>query len=81
MNLKFVITFFLLTGINLKIQAQIENKNNSIKFEVIEDDFKKPAGLELPAIKLPSIIKPQNPFNENYKFLIKWAQKNKSNQT
>ncbi len=62
MNLKFVITFFLLTGINLKIQAQIENKNNSIKFEVIEDDFKTPAGLELPAIKLPSIIKPNNPF-------------------
>ena len=48
--------------LNLTILAQIENKNNTIKFEVIEDDFKTPAGLELPAIKLPSIIKPQNLF-------------------
>ena len=49
-------------GVNLTILAQIENKNNTIKFEVIEDDFKTPAGLKLPAIKLPSIIKPNNPF-------------------
>eukprot|EP01044_Picomonas_judraskeda_P042707 COSAG03_NODE_22111_length_295_cov_0.790816_1_plen_29_part_10 len=27
-------------GVNLTILAQIENKNNTIKFEVIEDDFK-----------------------------------------
>ena len=62
MNLKRIITFFFLIGANLMIRAQIENKNNSIKFEVIEDDFKTPAGLELPAIKLPSIIKPNKPF-------------------
>ena len=46
-------------GVNLTILAQIEKKNNTIKFEVIEEDFKTPEGLELPAIKLPSIIKPK----------------------
>ena len=59
---KISLIFFLLIGVNLTILAQIENKNNTIKFEVIEDDFKTPEGLELPAIKLPSIIKPQNLF-------------------
>ena len=59
---KIFLILFLLIGLNLKLLAQIENKNNTIKFEVIEDDFKVPEGLKLPAIKLPSIIKPQNPF-------------------
>ena len=39
---KISLIFFLLIGVNLKILAQIENKNNTIKFEVIEDDFKTP---------------------------------------
>jgi hypothetical protein len=59
---KIFLIFFYLIGVNLTILAQIENENNTIKFEVIEDDFKTPEGLELPAIKLPSIIKPQNLF-------------------
>ena len=57
----FSISFFLM-GIHLTVHAQIENENKTIKFKVIEDDFKVPEGLKLPAIKLPSIIKPQNPF-------------------
>ena len=57
----FLISFFLM-GIHLTVHAQIENENKTIKFKVIEDDFKVPEGLKLPAIKLPSIIKPQNPF-------------------
>ena len=59
----FLISFFLM-GIHLTVHAQIENENKTVKFKVIEDDFKAPEGLKLPAIKLPSIIKPQNPFKE-----------------
>jgi len=45
--------------------AQFENTNNSVQFEVVEDDFETPDGMELPAITLPSIIKSKNPLRMN----------------
>jgi len=47
------------------IYAQIENEDNSVKFEIVEDDFEAPIGLELPPLEIPSIIEPKNPLTLN----------------
>ena len=44
---------FFIINCGATLVAQFENPNNSVQFEVVEDDFKTPNGLELPAITLP----------------------------
>ncbi len=62
MNPKVFIVFALfLFGYN-SIIAQIDNSDNSIKFEVVEDNYKMPEGYELPAIKAPSLVTQKDPF-------------------
>jgi len=45
--------------------AQIEEEDNSVKFEIIEDDFETPEGYKLPPLETPSIIEPKNPLQLN----------------
>ncbi|MEZ4779996.1 MAG: hypothetical protein R2786_11525 [Flavobacteriaceae bacterium] len=45
--------------------AQIENNTNSIQFQVEDKDTPSPSGLELPAIKLPSLSIPVEERNPN----------------
>jgi len=42
--------------------AQIENPNNSVEFEIVEDDYEVPEGYELPAIEAPSLTDPKDDF-------------------
>ena len=65
MKFKLLYILFLLINCEATLFAQFENSNNSVQFEVIEDDIKTPDGMELPAIKLPSIIKSKNPLRMN----------------
>ena len=65
MKFKLLYILFLLINCEATLFAQFENSNNSVQFEVVEDDFKTPDGMELPAIKLPSIIKSKNPLRMN----------------
>ena len=65
MKFKLLFILFLLINCEAILFAQFENSNNSVQFEVVEDDFKTPDGMELPAIKLPSIIKSKNPLRMN----------------
>lgn len=58
-----VVVFIISWGSTLI--AQLENPNNSVQFEVVEDDFETPDGMELPAIPLPSITKSKNPLRMN----------------
>jgi len=64
MKLNIYFGLFLLLNYHLTI-AQIENKDNSVKFEIVEDDFEDPTGYELPPIEIPSIIAPKNLINFN----------------
>ena len=65
MKFKLLFILFLLINCEAILFAQFENSNNSVQFEVVEDDIKTPNGMELPAIKLPSIIKSKNPLRMN----------------
>ena len=65
MKFKLLYILFLLINCEAILFAQFENSNNSVQFEVVEDDIKTPNGMELPAIKLPSIIKSKNPLRMN----------------
>ena len=65
MKFKLLYILFLLINCEATLFAQFENTNNSVQFEVVEDDFNTPDGMELPAIKLPSIIKSKNPLRMN----------------
>ena len=65
MKFKLLYILFLLINCEATLFAQFENSNNSVQFEVVEDDIKTPDGMELPAIKLPSIIKSKNPLRMN----------------
>lgn len=65
MNFKVVLVSFLIIGFCTKSFSQIENPNNSVQFEIVEDDFETPDGMELPAILLPSITKSKNPLRMN----------------
>tara|TARA_R110000787_G_scaffold108621_5_gene217061 strand:- start:6520 stop:7179 length:660 start_codon:yes stop_codon:yes gene_type:complete len=62
-KLLFVIVFII--SCDAALFAQFENTNNSVQFEVVEDDFETPDGMELPAITLPSITKSKNPLRMN----------------
>ena len=55
---------FLFLSMNT-VEAQVESKDTSVKFDVVEDDYKTPEGYELPAINKPSLTKPKNPFKSN----------------
>ena len=65
MKFKLLFILFLLINCEAILFAQFENSNNSVQFEVVEDDFETPDGMELPAITLPSIIKSKNPLRMN----------------
>lgn len=58
------ILFFLLLSYIPSI-AQFEENDNSVKFDIVEDDFETPNGLELPPLETPSIIEPKNPLELN----------------
>lgn len=47
-----IVVLFFYSGISF---AQIENEPPVVQFEQVEDDFKTPDGLELPALKKPSL--------------------------
>ena len=59
----FVFVLFLLSYNPLL--AQIEDTDNSVQFNIVEDDYKVPEGYELPAIKVPSLTTPKDPFIPN----------------
>lgn len=59
------ILFLLFLGNVLVLSAQIENPNKDVIFEPIVDDFKTPDGLELPALKKPSLSDFDRPLNPN----------------
>lgn len=42
--------------------SQIENSDNSVRFEAVEEEYEMPESYELPAIEAPSIIKPKDDF-------------------
>ncbi len=54
-----VLFFLLLTATNW---AQIENQDNSVRFEMEEDDYEMPTEYELPVIETPSITDPKSDF-------------------
>ena len=61
---KTVILYILLLGVS-PIYAQIDIANPTIRFDLIDDDYKTPEGIELPAIKLPRLSNPKDPFYHN----------------
>tara|TARA_B100000809_G_C15136684_1_gene530932 strand:- start:3753 stop:4412 length:660 start_codon:yes stop_codon:yes gene_type:complete len=65
MKFKLLFVVFFMICCEATLFAQFENTNNSVQFEVVEDDFETPDGMELPAITLPSIIKSKNPLRMN----------------
>ena len=65
MKFKLLVIVFFIINCEATLVAQFENPNNSVQFEVVEDDFKTPNGMELPAIRLPNIIKSKNPLRMN----------------
>lgn len=65
MKFKLLVIVFFIINCGASLVAQFENPNNSVQFEVVEDDFKTPNGLELPAITLPNIKKSKNPLRMN----------------
>ena len=65
MKLRVFLGVFLFFICLNTLVAQIENSDTSVKFKVVEDDYKMPEGYELPAIKIPSLTKPKDPFKSN----------------
>ena len=65
MNYRIYLILLLIFFSYTSMIAQIETDDNSIKFEIVEDDFESPSGFELPPIEIPSIIKPKNPLQFN----------------
>lgn len=61
-NLLIFGILLLTTGMLL---AQIENPNRVIQFEQVEDNFKTPDALELPALKKPSLSDFDSPLDPN----------------
>ncbi len=61
MRFKIIFGIVLLICCSQAVFAQIENEDNSVTFEIVEDDLDEPSGLELPPIAIPSIIEPNNP--------------------
>ena len=65
MRLRLFFGIVILLSMMNPLLAQVENKDTSVKFEVVEDDYKTPDGYELPALKIPSLTKPKDPFKPN----------------
>lgn len=65
MKFKLLFVVFFIISCEATLFAQFENTNKSVQFEVVEDDFETPDGMELPAITLPSITKSKNPLRMN----------------
>lgn len=65
MKFKVLLVVVFIISCGSTLIAQLENPNNSVQFEVVEDDFETPDGMELPAIPLPSITKSKNPLRMN----------------
>ena len=61
---KYLLYILLIGNISI-ISAQVENPNKDVIFEPIVDDFKTPDGLELPALKKPSLSDFLSPLNPN----------------
>jgi len=61
MNLRLLFILFIFSSSCLTSFAQIENNDNAVKFEIVEDDFEAPSGMEIPPIEIPSIVTPNNP--------------------
>jgi len=57
----FFIVILLLLSYN-SLLAQIENVDNSVRFDIIEDDYEVPEGYKLPAFEAPGLTTPKNPF-------------------
>ena len=49
----------------MPLMAQIETVDPTIRFEMIEQEYKSPEGFEFPAIEMPRITKPKDPFYRN----------------
>jgi len=65
MRLRILLGSVLLIFCANNLTAQVENRDTSVKFDVVEDDYKTPEGYELPALKAPSLTKPKDPFKSN----------------
>ena len=61
---KSIIIFLLIIGCTPLI-AQIETVRPTVRFDLIEDEYKSPEGYEFPAIEMPRITKPKDPFYRN----------------
>jgi len=61
---KIIILYFSLLSVS-PIIAQIEIINPIVRFNLVEDDYKSPEGMELPAIKVPRLSNPRDPFYHN----------------
>lgn len=47
------------------VSAQIENPNRELNLEPVEDEFSAPTGVELPALKKPSLSNFESPLDPN----------------
>jgi len=61
MNPRLLFIVLILSSSYFTLFAQIENEDNSVNFEIVEDDFEAPSGMEIPPIEIPSIVTPNNP--------------------
>lgn len=59
------LTFLLLLFCSGLVSAQIENPNKDLVLEPVEDNFSNPSGLEMPAIKKPTITNLDNRLKPN----------------
>ncbi len=62
MSPKVLFVLILILFSYSSLLAQIEDSDNSVQFNIVEDDYKVPEGYELPAIKAPSLTTPDNLF-------------------
>jgi hypothetical protein len=59
------ITLLLLLIGSTSLIAQIETVNPTVRFDLIEQEYKSPKGYEFPAIEMPRITNPKDPFYRN----------------
>lgn len=45
--------------------SQLDNSSNTVQFDAVEDNYKAPDGLSLPAIEKPSLTNRRNPISPN----------------
>ncbi len=61
MKMKPFLVFAICVFSTASLFSQIEDPNNTVRFESSENNFEDPTGLELPAIKTPNLTKPNEP--------------------